>query len=974
MTNRKNGMKKWFQLVLAVFLPPLFILCAGSIYLLNLKHGEELKKFELQAADRLEQMVLAARTQRYLCESIHEIFQRNGRVDKLKDDLDKFAASRQLKFDYLIWKKNGSVFYSTFSTKKWGGNWKRAYFDLRDFNNKKYASESKVPSKVYENLRRIFGPHFFPRFFYRCYRGSEMQLIFADSSKRKPLLWLKTLRKFGLAVFFDYDILKRYPGIEKMFAEKPDSNLELAAIQGDRVFASSPKVAALVKNNPGLFKHNFKTNQKLGNFYAVSHFIDENLTGVCLIPGKEIEREVISGKILFFAAAAVFIIIVLALYTFKIIVLNHRFSTPLKWQLIMLFVFSNALPGYVIGVIAMDYLHQFRQGLLNQAYSKGMGYLQDIDELFENELTFQKSRLEKGLVGFRKSLSQSGINGQAIRDFLALQQPKPHRFFLVGSSTPYVASNEAVVKGTKLVDLIDPEHLRGPHKKQQLHALEKIGRFFLALLNHTQIPTKMGTEVEMLAETLSQQEPVELMQEFFSRDGGFWNWGIGAKRHPAYLTLLKLFDEELYDYLFIYLWSDNDLQRNFLSRSFANFSRNEKNIKIMAIDDSSRIAMPKELLEDEFLSAFAEKLQEKSTRKLEYCNWQGQQYLLVGLKCNVLTHFRLLGLLPVEGIEREVNAKTRLFLGLFLLSFLITMSSGMFVSGSILEPLSELQKGVESLKKRNFTYRLPDLGNDEFGHLAGIFNSTLVDLEEMHTASIFKEKILSPQLETVTLGNFSVYGRTVAFADAGGDYLEIAGEIGDSVILGDVAGSGIAATLIIAFVKSALIQLEEFWQQPERLVAELDKLLKVSGRKGQRRFMAFQYLLPGKEKIEMVNAGLFFPVLIDRHQRTIRQIDAPSTPLGTGNSSRPVVSFSPESHEILVLFSNGVTASGKIAYEDVFAILQKVDLSSPERLFESFMTKFSSEYSDILDDDVTMVVLMNKDDDERPMHGKAEST
>lgn len=961
--NQSNGLKIWAKMVLTIFLPPLLILFLGQQFLLDLRTEAELKSFEALAADKLEQLNLAANTQRFLAEQLNIIFSSTRKLKDLQVEVEKFGKNLNLKTDYLIWKKNGNVYKSSFKLKDWPGNWKKAFFDLSDFDNKKYGSESKVPVDVYANLRQIFGPHFFPRYFYRCYRGNDLSLLFNDASLNKPLLWLKVAKKFGLAVFFGYEVLERYPGLEKLLAEHDNSQLLIAVTDNGRVTASDPKFAAALQQESEKFKCKFKTIQRMGGYHVVSHFINDELTGLCAIEHETIRKKADSVQIRYLTAVAILLAFLLSLISYRILVRQQSFSLRLKSQLLLLFVFSNVLPGYVIGVVSFDYLQQFRESLLNGAYNRGMSYLHDIDELYENEFTFQKALLEKGLEKLGSSLKTSGINGKAIREYMALQKPQPYRLFLIGSSTAEVATNEAIVRKGKLIDLIDDDFLRGPHKKQQMNALEKIGKFFLSLLNHKPISSKMGTEVEMLTDALSQQEPVELMQEFLQRDGGFWNWGIGSKSHPAYICLLKLFSEEFFDYLFIYLWQDYDLQLNFMLRSFDRFARNENSIRIMAVNDVGNRALPKKMLKHQKLKAFATRLQEKSTRKLDYCTWEGQKYLLVGLKCNQLTHFRLLGLLPLNDIESQIAEKTNLLLGLGLISLLITLSLGMFVAGSVLEPLRELQKGISALNERQFSYRLPNLGNDEFGHLAQIFNNTLVDLEEMHTASIFKDKILRRYDESVFFEKFEIFAQTIAFADAGGDYLEILpGENGlpDRVVLGDVAGSGIAAILILAFVKSALLHLEDSKGHPEILVNELEQLLKVSGRKGQRRFMALQYLQFNSEDsvIDMVNAGMFFPVLLDCRSKEMRQIEMPSAPLGAGSLSlRKVHSIRLESHQALILFSNGIVAGGRIEYQEIFARLADADLSSAQNIFNGFISEFKEKFAPLLNDDVTMVVI-----------------
>ncbi len=962
-SQQSGGLGLWLRLVLSIFVPPLIILLLGNYFVVELKRDARIKDFETRAEERLENLALASRTQRYISERLNEIFGQAKNKDDLKLRVKEFLTASKLKADFLIWQRGGKVFFSNFKLKQKPGNWKKAYQDLLQFARGEFSSEAKIPTKTYYNLRRLFGPHFFPRYFSRCYGGREPRLLMNDCSMNAPPQWIKVAKKFGLAVFFDPEVLEKYPGIEADLAQADSSGLEAAVLTGGKILSGNRDLEVALNQAADKLQYNFNASLDLGEYMVSSHYIHEDLVAICAIRKKALfaglmSREQVGGMVL-----SVLVALLLMLKSYLVVVKRQSFSLLLKKQLLLLFLLSNLLPGYVIAVIGYDYLQQYHQALLNQAYARSMSYLQDIDELYESELTFQKGRVEKALQKLSENLAKKGVSAEDIQDFIKPQTPQPFRMFLVGSHTAEVVTNEAILKNGKLIKLLDQDFLRGPHKKQQADAMHKIGKFFLALLNRETIPTKMGTEVEMLSETLSQKEPVEMMQEFLQRDGGFWQWGIGNMYRPAYIQILQLFDKKLYDYLFVYLWSDYELQRHFMSRLFSRFSRNEHNIRVMAINDAGNLAMPKELKKNRELNDFVDRLQEKSTRKLDYCIWEDQKYLIVGLKCNKLSHFRLLGLFPVERLEKLVKDKRELLLGFGILSLLIALSLGMFIASSLIEPLGELQKGIGALNERNFSYRLPDLGNDEFGHLAEIFNSTLVDLEEMHTASSFKHKIISNDAQVWKTKSFEIFGQTLAFSDSGSDYLEIFADENDSpprIILGDVAESGVAAILILAFIKSALMQLEELYHEPAKLVSELERLLMISSREGQGRCVAFQYLLvdDAAATVEMVNAGLFFPLMLDCKTGSINEIEMPGSPLGTGTgATRLTRRVDIGADQALILFSNGILAEGKISREQIMALFSDIDRSGAEAIFNSFVARFKSRFASVPEDDITMVVI-----------------
>lgn len=971
-----SGFKAWLKLAAMVMVPPAILLMMGMFYISHLNRELVLKNFESEATEKLEQLRVVANNEKYICQQFLELFDKSASEKALQNAVEIFASEHDLKFDFLIWQKDGSTFYSSFQQEKWAGDWKKAYFDLLDFNNRKYSSEAYIPLETYGNLRDIFGPHFFPRYFHRCYSGSNIRLLYNDNSRNKPLLWLKVTDRFGLAAFFDYSVSVSYAGVYRMLKKEPEGDFELAVINREEVISRHDDLIPLIKGSVELIRASFKSIIKIDNFYLTTNYIDNNLTGVCLINASRVDGINLSDWMKFLCAAGLFFTLILLYKSYQIIVCKQKFSMKIKMQLLMLFVFSNAMPGFVLSVISWDYLGQYRQSLLNQAYSNGMSALQSVDDLYENELTFQKDRLGKAFKSFERNLKKNGITRKNVRRFVKSQKPKAYRMFLVGSDTPYIASNEAIMKNGVISEVLEKNYTSNPNKFKQLKAFYKIGKYFLATLNKKTISNKIGTEVEILTDALSQQSPVQLMQEFLDRDGRFWSWGVGHKRFPAYIKLFQLYNEDSYDYMLLYLWNTDELQLNFMLRSYPKFSKNEQGFKIMVVNDTYTRAMPKELMGSEKLRDFSTRLLDKTVRKLDYCDWENQKYLLIGLKCVNMNHFRLLGLYPLELIENKVKRITDLLLGLALASILITISLGMFVARSVLEPLDELSKGIEALGSRQFSYRLPDLGGDEFGHLAKIFNTTLIDLEEMHNASMVKEKLMTPTETPLQVGSYQMFGKTISLSEMGGDFLEVQPLSDNSarVVLGDVVGGGISSTLILAYIKSALMQLDSYSSQGEKIVDELDRLFRVSGRKDQRKFMALQYLYVDDKNnlIELVNAGMFYPVKVSDSGRNVQQIEMPGPTLGaSAKVIRPAVKVELAPGDLLMLFTNGVLSGGRIEHSEILELVKDSDFFSIEALHESFCSKFQKKFVDRgLSDDVTVVILQNVSDKEGNQNGK----
>ena len=98
----------------------------------------------------------------------------------------------------------------------------------------------------------------------------------------------------------------------------------------------------------------------------------------------------------------------------------------------------------------------------------------------------------------------------------------------------------------------------------------------------------------------------------------------------------------------------------------------------------------------------------------------------------------------------------------------------------------------------------------------------------------------------------------------------------------------------------------------------------------------------------------------------------PSRPLGAGSTvAREVHKIEISSNQALVLFSNGVLAGGRIEHQAVLEILHEVEGCTAKGIFDEFAQEFSRRYGQMMNDDVTMVVIRRIE--KRIVNGTTES-
>ncbi len=217
-----------------------------------------------------------------------------------------------------------------------------------------------------------------------------------------------------------------------------------------------------------------------------------------------------------------------------------------------------------------------------------------------------------------------------------------------------------------------------------------------------------------------------------------------------------------------------------------------------------------------------------------------------------------------------------------------------------------------------------------------------------------------------TIGDAQVFGFTRPANTVGGDFYDIL-ELADgrfALALGDVAGKGSPAALLMALLLAMLRTLADEGLEPARLLERLN--VQVSRHSPASRFITLFYGIydPRDGSLEYVNAGHLPPVVF-RRARVFERLQGGGVALGMFEKSNY------ESHratiaagDVLVLFSDGITeaenASGQ-AFDE--AGLESIIAGShdpgPEDLARRVVAAVDAHAGDVrLADDLTVLALV----------------
>jgi sigma-B regulation protein RsbU (phosphoserine phosphatase) len=155
---------------------------------------------------------------------------------------------------------------------------------------------------------------------------------------------------------------------------------------------------------------------------------------------------------------------------------------------------------------------------------------------------------------------------------------------------------------------------------------------------------------------------------------------------------------------------------------------------------------------------------------------------------------------------------------LFLIVELISLIIGVSISRTITSAVHELYRGTRRVKEGDFSHRIPVRGNDQLAELGTSFNTMTENLERLIVVAKEKERLESeleiarevqsqlfpkdvPGLKTLTLTGVCNPARVVS-----GDYYDFMclADACRAFAIGDVAGKGISAALLMAAIQSTM--------------------------------------------------------------------------------------------------------------------------------------------------------------------------
>jgi sigma-B regulation protein RsbU (phosphoserine phosphatase) len=318
----------------------------------------------------------------------------------------------------------------------------------------------------------------------------------------------------------------------------------------------------------------------------------------------------------------------------------------------------------------------------------------------------------------------------------------------------------------------------------------------------------------------------------------------------------------------------------------------------------------------------------------------------------------------------------------FLLVEIASLYAGVKVTRSITGAVHELYEGTQHVQKGDFSYRIPVQGADQLADLSQSFNAMTQNLGRLIVVAKEKERLESelgiarevqnqlfpksaPPAKSLELRGVCNPARMVS-----GDYYDFMALPNDSLAfaIGDVAGKGISAALLMASIQSTMRTLISAGNgnvahrySAVDMVSTLNRQLYATT--SPEKYATFYFALydEATHALTYTNAGHLAPILL--RGQSFQLLDSTGTVVG----AFPVARYEEktivlEAGDLLVAYTDGIVEPenvygeqfGEERLQDLLIKHQKTD--SAELIARTMEAVVQWTGAGELQDDMTMVV------------------
>ena len=304
--------------------------------------------------------------------------------------------------------------------------------------------------------------------------------------------------------------------------------------------------------------------------------------------------------------------------------------------------------------------------------------------------------------------------------------------------------------------------------------------------------------------------------------------------------------------------------------------------------------------------------------------------------------------------------------GIFTL--FISLLGAWFIISLVILPVNNLSKGIEAIRYRARDFTIPVTRKDEFGKLALAFNKVIKEFDEMDYGKVVQENLLPP--DSPKIDGYDIAYFNISASDLAGDYHDHAiledGKL--TLLLGDVSGHGISASLAMAMAKATFNYAQALKVKfPEEFMEMLNTMFnKELKPRNKLMTMISMVLTPETGEVIFDNSGQAYPAYFTASTQTSEEIKMPSLPLGgMKKRKKKAITKVMEPGDAFIFYSDGIieasAANGEMfGYERFFSAFteqMKLNIPANEAIKKIYQAVENFREPGHHSDDITLIIV-----------------
>ena len=893
----------------------------------------------------------------YLLSNISEYAQKSvNPLNYLKTNINNLRDKYPNGFQFIVWDEKGIIIKELSDRTGYTYALNKMYECLSEVTEAvKLNSAVKISNlaSVKKNLgilNKVLGKIFIPENLKKpVYDGADSGPLLSDLGNDYSYVWFSIKNKISFLCFISDKLLNDYTGLEKItkiINKNTDYFCGFSVTPNYEIAKSSFPVKYIsdLALSLSVFENGENSIYDSERAFVKMSMPQPNIRTFCFMPkNNEIWNNKISRNIWF----GIFTSLLLLVYDFigfRYIYRHHFFS--ISWKLTSLFLIANLVPIFILAFVTNRYITNKKISLKNEIIEDIERTMRDLDIEYRYFFEQYSMKINYFADDISKCVKNEIIKEKEINRIAALYDDfNPSLLFLIASSGQIITS-----KITENSSSFSPSFI----SSLSINSLKYLNNI------KDEIEQNNGDAFSFVFDP----EKSGFYKAFVKNIGHVSEFFLGNLNRILYFYTFG--DKENFNnnYLLTLLWDIDKFQNLFLKENIDSLSNSFPEAKFGIKSNVEKSFWGSESLKEYLNSNYG-----KTEKIIENIEINGEKYFSICMNGSNLENWTLMAVYPEKIIDNKVYFYILQVIVIAFTSLLLTIIIGQLLSLHFLNPIHNISKAVNAIKEHNFSYSVPVGDKDEFGRLNLVFNRVIEGLGDFEVAKVVQESLLPGN--RFDFGEFDIFAKSLVMTTLGGDYYDCF-KIDDKfigILIGDMAGHGIPAGLMMAMAKSAVLSASnEIKMNPSALAERMHKMFLSIKNNRLKRMMTFQYYVLNLETGHFIftNAGHSYPIIVDNHLHKASFISCASFPLGVCSK------FICKNHEFdlnkgqsLVLYTDGIIESAndsheQFGYDRFLEYLPDFYNINPETFYDNFYNKVYKNWISQVTDDLTLIVINRK--------------